>query len=113
MSDSHSAAHPDQDESMGGAAVDIGNGLPEFLTQDYEKYTQEDHDTWKMLYSRRMDSLKDNGSEIYLSGARVIGLEPNKLPNLSDVNSRRRQARTRHRGTRGFQSPQGNSQLVG
>ena len=88
MSDSHSAAHPDQDESMGGAAVEIGNGLPEFLTQDYEKYTQEDHDTWKMLYSRRMDALKDNGSEIYLSGARLIGLEPNKLPNLKDVNAR-------------------------
>jgi phenylalanine-4-hydroxylase len=88
MSDSHSAAHPDQDESMGGAAVEVGNGLPEFLTQDYAKYTQEDHDTWKMLYSRRMDSLKDNGSEIYLSGARLIGLEPNKLPNLNDVNAR-------------------------
>jgi phenylalanine-4-hydroxylase len=88
MSDSHSTAHPDQDESMGGAAVEVGTGLPEFLTQDYSKYTQEDHDTWKMLYSRRMDSLKENGSEIYLSGARVIGLEPNKLPNLDDVNSR-------------------------
>jgi hypothetical protein len=50
MSDSHSTSHRDHDESMGGAAVEVGTGLPEFLTQDYSKYTQEDHDTWKMLY---------------------------------------------------------------
>ena len=47
MSDSRSTAHPDQEESAGGAAVEVGTGLPEFLTQDYSQYTQEDHDTWK------------------------------------------------------------------
>src|SRR4051812_3472372 len=88
MSDSHSTAHPDQEHSVGGAAVEVGNGLPEFLTQDYSQYTQEDHDIWKLLYSRRMDALRENGSEIYLSGARLIGLEPDRLPNLNDVNAR-------------------------
>jgi phenylalanine-4-hydroxylase len=81
VSDSHSTA-------TGGTAVETGSGLPEFLTQDYSLYTQEDHDIWKLLYSRRMDALGETGSAIYLSGAKLIGLEPDKLPNLNEVNTR-------------------------
>ena len=77
-----------QSTATGGAAVEIGSGLPEFLTQDYTQYTQEDHDIWKLLYSRRMEALKETGSAIYLSGAKLIGLEPDKLPNLAEVNTR-------------------------
>ncbi|HMI57277.1 MAG TPA: hypothetical protein VK511_04475, partial [Gemmatimonadaceae bacterium] len=77
-----------QSTAMGGAAVENGSGLPDFLTQDYSQYTQEDHDIWKLLYSRRMDALKETGSAIYLSGAKLIGLEPDKLPNLAEVNTR-------------------------
>jgi len=77
-----------QSTATGGAAVENGSGLPEFLTQDYSQYTQEDHDIWKLLYSRRMDALKETGSAIYLSGAKLIGLEPDKLPNLAEVNTR-------------------------
>ena len=103
MKDSNSTAHPDQEHSLGGVAVDAETGLPEFLTQDYSTYTQEDHDIWKLLYSRRMDALKETGSAIYLSGAKLIGLEPDTLPNLADVN-KRLAARTRGR-IRPRQSP--------
>ena len=81
MSDSHSTA-------AGGVAVDADTGLPEFLTQDYSLYTAHDHETWRMLYSRRMDALRETGSQIYLSGAKLIGLEPDRLPDLEDVNAR-------------------------
>jgi phenylalanine-4-hydroxylase len=77
-----------QSTATGGAAVENGSGLPDFLSQDYSQYTQEDHDIWKLLYSRRMDALKETGSAIYLSGAKLIGLEPDKLPNLAEVNTR-------------------------
>lgn len=87
MSDSHSTAQPDE-ENAGGTAVDLGAGLPEFLMQDYSRYTQEDHDTWALLYSRRMSALRENGSAIYLTGAEWIGLKPDRLPNLADVNAR-------------------------
>jgi len=88
MSDSHSTAQPDHEHSGGGTATDVGTGLPEFLTQDYPRYTREDHDTWKLLYSRRMDALRETGSAIYLSGAEWIGLESDRLPNLTHVNAR-------------------------
>src|SRR5665213_3476926 len=88
MSDSHSTAQPDHEHAGGGTAMDVGSGLPEFLTQDYSLYAQEDHDTWKLLYSRRMDALRETGSAIYLSGAEWIGLEPDRLPNLTHVNAR-------------------------
>ena len=99
MGDSHSTA-------MGGVAVDAGSGLPEFLTQDYSRYTAEDHESWRMLYSRRMDALRETGSAIYLSGAKLIGLEPDRLPDLDDVN-RRLAARTKWAavGVGGFMPP--------
>lgn len=99
MKDSHST-------TMGGVAVDADTGLPEFLTQDYSLYTAEDHETWRMLYSRRMDALRESGSAIYLSGAKLIGLEPDKLPDLEDVN-RRLAARTKWAavGVGGFMPP--------
>lgn len=81
MDDSHSTA-------TGGVVVDAETGLPEFLMQNYSKYTAEYHETWRMLYSRRMDALRETGSAIYLSGAKLIGLEPDRLPELDDVNAR-------------------------
>lgn len=86
MSESRTSAQPEP--SGGGPALDAGTGLPEFLTQDYSLYTQEDHDIWTLLYSRRMAALEETGSTIYLSGAEWIGLKADKLPYLTEVNAR-------------------------
>jgi phenylalanine-4-hydroxylase len=87
MSESRTSAQPAR-ESGAAAAVEAGTGLPDFLTQDYSRYTQEDHDTWGLLYSRRMAVLEETGSAIYLSGAKWIGLKHDRLPKLTDVNAR-------------------------
>ena len=42
---------------------------PEFTEQRWHEYTAEQHDVWRVLYERRMASLAETGSEVYLRGA--------------------------------------------
>lgn len=67
--------------------------LPELVGQDYSSYDAEAHDVWRILYDRRMATLRDTGSAVFLNGAQQIGLAPDRVPDLVDVN-RRLDART-------------------
>jgi phenylalanine-4-hydroxylase len=61
----------------------------DFLTtQDCEAYTRENHDVWGILYQRRMEQLRINGSRLVLEGAEAIALRPDQVPDLDDVNAR-------------------------
>jgi phenylalanine-4-hydroxylase len=62
--------------------------LPTFVPQDYARYDAEAHDVWRVLYARRMEALQETGSEVFLNGATRIGLAPDRVPDLSDVNRR-------------------------
>jgi phenylalanine-4-hydroxylase len=62
--------------------------LPEFLKQDYAAYDAEAHDVWRILYERRMATLRETGSEVFLQGLDSIGLAPDRVPELADVNAR-------------------------
>ena len=62
--------------------------LPRFITQDYSAYSEENHDVWRILYQRRMETLRDTGSSVFLEGIERIGLSPEQVPDLADVNFR-------------------------
>src|SRR4051812_27323253 len=36
--------------------------LPRFIEQDHAAYTEENHDVWRVLYERRMTTLRETGS---------------------------------------------------
>lgn len=61
-----------------------------FIAQDWAAYTDENHQAWATLFERRMATLGDTGSEVFLSGARTIGLGAARVPDLADVNARLR-----------------------
>jgi phenylalanine-4-hydroxylase len=61
--------------------------LPEFITQDASAYTAENHDVWRTLYERRMATLHENGSAVFLDGMRTIGLSAERVPDLASVNA--------------------------
>jgi phenylalanine-4-hydroxylase len=67
--------------------------LPDFIGQDYNSYAEEAHDVWRILYERRMATLRDTGSGVFLDGIDRIGLAPDRVPDLADVN-RRLESRT-------------------
>lgn len=62
--------------------------LPAFLPQTYARYDAEAHDVWRLLFARRMAALADTGSIVFLRGAERIGLQPDRVPDLADVNRR-------------------------
>jgi phenylalanine-4-hydroxylase len=59
-----------------------------FVQQHWHAYTEENHAVWETLYRRRMGELGSNGSRIFLEGARTIGLRPDQVPDLAEVNAR-------------------------
>ena len=66
----------------------LGTDLPRFITQDYAAYTADDHDVWRILYERRMETLAQTGSRVFLDGIERIGLSATRVPELADVNAR-------------------------
>jgi phenylalanine-4-hydroxylase len=61
---------------------------PAFVDQDWSAYADEHHLAWSLLYARRMATLEDTGSRVFLDGAKSIGLGPTLVPDLADVNRR-------------------------
>lgn len=59
-----------------------------FITQNLDAYSAEDHAVWSLLYDRRMQALQTTGSHVFLEGAERIGLRPDRVPDLADVNRR-------------------------
>lgn len=59
-----------------------------FVPQDWSRYTLEQHAVWAILYERRMRALATTGSRVFLEGAERIGLGPDHVPELADVNRR-------------------------
>ncbi len=59
-----------------------------FVQQDWSKYSLEQHAVWAILYERRMRTLEGTGSRVFLEGAERIGLRPDRVPDLADVNRR-------------------------
>jgi len=62
-------------------------GLPR-VVQRWDAYTAEQHDVWGVLYARRMATLRETGSRVFLGGAATIGLRPDSVPDLAEVNAR-------------------------
>ncbi|MBO6738346.1 MAG: phenylalanine 4-monooxygenase [Phycisphaerales bacterium] len=71
-------------------AADDAAGLPAeqietdsfYVTQQYEKYSEENHRVWKTLWERRKGVLEDQASETYLKGLDAINLVPDRVPLL-------------------------------
>ncbi len=69
-------------------AAEVETGATKPAQQNWDQYTASDHEVWQILYARRMEQLERTASRIFLDGAELIGLAPNEIPNLDDVNRR-------------------------
>jgi phenylalanine-4-hydroxylase len=61
--------------------------LPEFVRQEFDAYGAEAHEVWRILFERRMATLRETGSAVFLDGMRRIGLSPDSVPDLAQVNA--------------------------
>lgn len=71
--------------NLPGSQIDI-DALT--INQNWERYTDEDHEVWRVMFEKRMKQLETDASNVFLDGMRAINLKPERVPPLTDVNSR-------------------------
>lgn len=76
------------DHSAPGANHEATDHAALEIHQDWSAYTDEQHDVWRLLYERRVAELMATGSRRVLEGIGNIGLRPDAVPDLRDVNAR-------------------------
>ncbi len=75
------------------AAADATPGMPTeqidrrrfYITQNYHKYTRENHEVWSELYKRRWTVLEQQVSRTFIDGMKVLKLSAERLPLLCDT----------------------------
>lgn len=71
------------------ATMERTESLP-LTVQEWDRYTPEQHAVWGLLYARRMATLRDTASRVFLEGATTIGLEQDRVPDIARINARLR-----------------------
>src|SRR5262252_3182098 len=57
-----------------------------YISQPYDLYSQENHDTWRALYARIRPRWERYANDHFLTGIEALNLPPDRVPRLSDVN---------------------------
>ncbi len=60
----------------------------QFIEQDYQGYSAENHGVWEELYGRRIGELKRQASATYLAGLDALEIYADRIPSLDDINRR-------------------------
>jgi phenylalanine-4-hydroxylase len=58
------------------------------MRQEYDQYTAEDHQVWKILFERQMPNLPKVATSEYLKGIERVGFVADHIPNFEEVNQR-------------------------
>lgn len=59
-----------------------------YVTQHWDRYTPENHEVWATLVTRRLETLDEQASRVFLDGVRALNLDAKHVPRLADVNAR-------------------------
>jgi phenylalanine-4-hydroxylase len=57
-----------------------------YIRQPYELYSEEDHETWRRLYTRMVPLWDRHANEHFQAGIQSLCLKPDRIPRLEDVN---------------------------
>ena len=57
------------------------------MSQEYDKYTDEDQKVWNILFERQMKNLPGKATQEYLDGINRVNFQPNKIPVFDEVNA--------------------------
>jgi len=79
-----------EDFDRAQAAADAAEGLPAdqidtesfYITQMYDRYSEENQRVWKQLYERRWEVLEQQASNTFIAGLKAINLQPDRVPLL-------------------------------
>lgn len=57
-----------------------------YIEQPYELYSPENHEAWRKLYHRMIPRWQKYANEHFLRGVHSLGLNPDRVPQLAEVN---------------------------
>ena len=75
-------AFADNAPNQTAAAIDADKF---YITQQYDRYTPENHDVWRDLYDRRWAVLEQQVSRQFIDGMKILQLTRDRLPLLDDL----------------------------
>jgi phenylalanine-4-hydroxylase len=58
------------------------------IQQNYAAYTEEQHAVWAELVGHVLPNVERHAAREYLEGFQIIGLRPDRLPNLAEITKR-------------------------
>ena len=59
-----------------------------YITQAYDLYSEENHETWRKLYKRIQPTWERYANDHFLRGVEALRLPSDRIPQLSEVNRR-------------------------
>src|SRR5580704_15849527 len=59
-----------------------------YIRQAYEQYSEENQESWRKLYARIQPRWEQYANEHFRRGVEALGLPPDHIPHLSDINRR-------------------------
>jgi phenylalanine-4-hydroxylase len=70
------------------ATATLTAAAPYLIQQVYAAYTPEQHAVWAELVGRVLPNVEKHAAREYLDGFEIIGLQPDRLPNLGEITKR-------------------------
>jgi phenylalanine-4-hydroxylase len=70
------------------ATAALSAAAPYLIQQNYAAYTDEQHAVWAELVGRVHPNVQKHAAREYLEGFEIIGLQPDRLPNLAEISKR-------------------------
>jgi phenylalanine-4-hydroxylase len=70
------------------ATATLTAAAPYLIQQVYAAYTSEQHAVWAELVGRVLPNVEKHAAREYLEGFQIIGLQPDRLPNLAEITKR-------------------------
>lgn len=55
-----------------------------YITQQYWRYTRDNHDVWRDMFNRRWKVLEEQVSRIFIEGMKILRLSGDRIPLLDD-----------------------------
>src|ERR1051325_10122447 len=59
-----------------------------YISQPYDQYSKENHDTWRALYHRIHPRWDKYANDHFLNGIQALQLPADRVPKLEDINRR-------------------------
>jgi phenylalanine-4-hydroxylase len=56
------------------------------VAQDWDSYTEEDHDIWRTLYARQIRLIEHYAAPEFISGTRALSAAPDRIPRIDETN---------------------------